>query len=152
MACPCNPWKVQFMLQQKIFLTFWISEYDPYSIISVCQQSSLTALIQLNNLEQKSASFLSSNPFSSVLLTSIIYIPCYRKKKLRISRWNFFTIMDTQNSKELFLNTIRQSAAIVLKENVFVYDHKIYHQILGGTMSLSFTLTLANVFMWKWPK
>ena len=50
------------------------------------------------------------------------------------------------------LPTIRQLAAIVLEENVFIYGKKIYRQILGGAMGSSFTLTLANVFMWKWQK
>ena len=50
------------------------------------------------------------------------------------------------------LNAIRQLAAIVLKENVFVYGKKIYKQVLGGAMGSSFTLTLANIFMWKWQK
>ena len=52
----------------------------------------------------------------------------------------------------IVLNTIRQLAAIVVKENVFVYGNQIYRQILGGAMGSSFTLTLANVFMWKWQK
>ncbi|CAF1398943.1 unnamed protein product, partial [Adineta steineri] len=41
---------------------------------------------------------------------------------------------------------------IVLKENVFVYDNKIYQQTTGGAMGSSFTLTLANIFMWKWQR
>ena len=51
--------------------------------------------------------------------------------------------------KGIDLGTIRELASIVLKENVFVYDKKIYKQILGGAMGSSFTLTLANIFMWK---
>ena len=54
--------------------------------------------------------------------------------------------------KGINLNTIRQLAAIVLKENVFVYGKNIYKQVLGGAMGSSFTLTLANIFMWKWQK
>ncbi|CAF1530610.1 unnamed protein product, partial [Rotaria sordida] len=54
--------------------------------------------------------------------------------------------------KGINLETIRELAAIVLKENVFVYDKKIYKQVLGGAMGSSFTLTLANIFMWKWQK
>ncbi|CAF1257713.1 unnamed protein product [Rotaria sp. Silwood1] len=50
------------------------------------------------------------------------------------------------------LEAIRKLASIVLKENVFVYDKKIYRQVLGGAMGSSFTLTLANIFMWKWEK
>ena len=54
--------------------------------------------------------------------------------------------------KGIDLRTIRDLASIVLQENVFVYGKKIYKQILGGAMSSSFTLTLANIFMWEWQK
>lgn len=54
--------------------------------------------------------------------------------------------------KGINLETIRELANIVLKENIFVYGKKIYKQILGGAMGSSFTLTLANIFMWKWQK
>ena len=50
------------------------------------------------------------------------------------------------------LQTIRELAALVLEENVLVYGKKIYRQILGGAMGSSFTLTLANIYMWKWQK
>ena len=54
--------------------------------------------------------------------------------------------------KGIGLETIRELASIVLKENVFVYEKKIYKQTTGGAMGSSFTLTLANIFMWKWQK
>ncbi|CAF4098679.1 unnamed protein product [Rotaria sordida] len=54
--------------------------------------------------------------------------------------------------KGIPLDAIRKLASIVLKENVFVYGKTIYRQILGGAMGSSFTLTLANIFMWKWQK
>lgn len=49
------------------------------------------------------------------------------------------------------LRTIRELASMVLQENAFVYENKIYKQIFGGAMSSSFTLTLtlANTFMRK---
>lgn len=50
------------------------------------------------------------------------------------------------------LKTIRELASMVLKENVFVYGKNIYQQVLGGAMGSSFTLTLANIFMWKWQR
>lgn len=50
------------------------------------------------------------------------------------------------------IDTIIQLARIVLEENVFVYDKKFYRQIQGGAMGSPFTLTLANIFMWKWEK
>jgi hypothetical protein len=54
--------------------------------------------------------------------------------------------------KGIDLATIKELATIVLEENVFVYDKKIYKQTTGGAMGSSFTLTLANIFMWKWQK
>ena len=54
--------------------------------------------------------------------------------------------------KGINLDTIRKLASIVLKENVFAYQKKIYKQTTGGAMGSSFTLTLANIFMWKWQQ
>jgi hypothetical protein len=48
------------------------------------------------------------------------------------------------------IDAIRKLARIVLTENVFVYEKKFYRQILGRAMGSAFTLTLANIFMWKW--
>ncbi|CAF4570200.1 unnamed protein product, partial [Rotaria sp. Silwood2] len=50
------------------------------------------------------------------------------------------------------IDAIRRLARLVLTENVFVDGSKIYRQILGGAMGSPFTLTLANIFMWKWEK
>ena len=50
------------------------------------------------------------------------------------------------------IDAIRKLARIVIKENVFVYDKKFYRQIVGVAMGSAFTLTLANIFMWKWEK
>ena len=54
--------------------------------------------------------------------------------------------------KGINLDTIRKLASIVLQENVFAYGKKIYKQTTGGAMGSSFTLTLANIFMWQWQK
>ncbi|CAF5127583.1 unnamed protein product, partial [Rotaria magnacalcarata] len=43
-------------------------------------------------------------------------------------------------------------AYLVLKETAFVDGNKFYRQIIGGAMGSPFTLTLANIFMWKWEK
>ncbi len=51
--------------------------------------------------------------------------------------------------KDIPLNKKRKLPSIVLKENVFVYGEKIYKQTIGGAVGSSFTLTLANIFMWK---
>jgi len=50
------------------------------------------------------------------------------------------------------LDAIRKLARLVLTENVFVYEKKFYRQVVGGAMGSAFTLTLANIFMWKWEK
>lgn len=57
-----------------------------------------------------------------------------------------------QKVKGVPIDAIRKLARIVLTENVFVYEKKYYRQILGGAMGSAFTLTLANIFMWKWEK
>ena len=50
------------------------------------------------------------------------------------------------------LDAIRKLARIVLEENVFMYGNKFYKQKVGGAMGSAFTLTLANIFMWKWER
>ena len=50
------------------------------------------------------------------------------------------------------IETIVELGRIVLQANVFVYDNKFYRQTVGGAMGSAFTLTLANIFMWKWQK
>ena len=50
------------------------------------------------------------------------------------------------------LDAIRKLARMVLTENVFIYKKKFYRQVMGGAMGSAFTLTLANIFMWKWEK
>jgi hypothetical protein len=50
------------------------------------------------------------------------------------------------------LDAIRKLARLVFTENVFIYDKRFYRQVIGGAMGSAFTLTLANIFMWKWEK
>ena len=64
----------------------------------------------------------------------------------------FLHIHGYQKVKGINLDTIRKLASIVIKVNAFVYGNKIYKQTTGGAMGSSFTLTLANIFMWKWQK
>jgi len=54
--------------------------------------------------------------------------------------------------KGIPIDAIRKLGRIVLTENVFIYEKKFYRQIIGGAMGSAFTLTLANIFMWKWEK
>ncbi|CAF4569084.1 unnamed protein product, partial [Rotaria socialis] len=50
--------------------------------------------------------------------------------------------------KGISIDTIKKVASIILKDNVFGYGNKIYKQITGGAMGSSFTLTLANIFIY----
>ena len=64
----------------------------------------------------------------------------------------FLIHYDYHKVKGIPLDVIRKLARIVIQENVFIYDKKYYKQIIGGAMGSAFTLTLANIFMWKWEK
>ncbi|CAF4513714.1 unnamed protein product, partial [Rotaria sp. Silwood2] len=50
------------------------------------------------------------------------------------------------------IDTIVELGRIVLKANAFVCTNKFCRHIIGGAMGSAFTLTLANIFMWKWEK
>jgi hypothetical protein len=54
--------------------------------------------------------------------------------------------------KGIPIDAIRKLARIVITENVFIYEKKFYRQVIGDAMGSAFTLTLANIFMWKWEK
>ncbi len=54
--------------------------------------------------------------------------------------------------KGIPIDAIRKLARIVITENVFIYEKKFYRQVIDGAMGSAFTLTLANIFMWKWKK
>jgi len=64
----------------------------------------------------------------------------------------FLHVHGYRKVKGVPLDAIRKLASIVIKENVFVYDKKYYRQVIGGAMGSAFTLTLANIFMWKWQR
>ena len=64
----------------------------------------------------------------------------------------FLIHYDYHKVKGISLDVIRKLARIVIQENVFIYDKRYYKQIIGGAMGSAFTLTLANIFMWKWEK
>ncbi|CAF1494882.1 unnamed protein product [Rotaria magnacalcarata] len=50
------------------------------------------------------------------------------------------------------IDAIRKLAPIVIKENGFPYENIFYRQVIGGALGSVFTLTLANILMWKWEK
>jgi hypothetical protein len=51
--------------------------------------------------------------------------------------------------KGIPVGAIRKLARNAISENVFIYENKFYQQIIDGVMRSAFTLTLANIFMWK---
>ncbi|CAF4782486.1 unnamed protein product, partial [Rotaria sp. Silwood2] len=62
----------------------------------------------------------------------------------------FLRVHHCEKVNDVSIETIIELARIVLQANVFVYGNKFYRQIIGGAMGSAFTLTLANIFMWKW--
>ncbi|CAF2764146.1 unnamed protein product [Rotaria sp. Silwood2] len=57
-----------------------------------------------------------------------------------------------EKANGISIETLVELGRIVLEANAFVYGKKFYRQIIGGAMGSAFTLTLANIFMWKWEK
>jgi hypothetical protein len=64
----------------------------------------------------------------------------------------FLLQYDYHKVKGIPIDAIRKLARIVITENVFTYEKKFYRQVVGGAMGSAFTLTLANIFMWKWER
>jgi hypothetical protein len=61
----------------------------------------------------------------------------------------FLIQFDDHEVKRIPLDAIRKLPRIVITENVFIYEKKFYRQVIGDVMGSAFTLTLANIFMWK---
>ncbi|CAM4834592.1 unnamed protein product [Rotaria magnacalcarata] len=57
-----------------------------------------------------------------------------------------------QKVQNIPIDIIRKLALIVIKEDVFVYEKKFCRQAIDGAMGSAFTLTLPNIFMWKWQR
>ncbi|CAF3880665.1 unnamed protein product [Rotaria sp. Silwood1] len=64
----------------------------------------------------------------------------------------FLHTHNCQRVNGLSIDTIIKLARVVLQANAFIYNKKFYRQIIGGAMGSPFTLTLANIFMWKWER
>jgi hypothetical protein len=54
--------------------------------------------------------------------------------------------------KGIPIDAIQKLARIAIAENVFICQNKFYRQVISGAMGSIFTLTLANIFIWKWEK
>lgn len=92
-------------------------------------------------------------PFTLFITFDIIdlYTMLPQEEALKILA-EFLREHECEKVNGISIETIVELARIVLKENVFVCGNKFYRQILGGAMGSAFTLTLANIFMWKWEK
>ncbi|CAF3160913.1 unnamed protein product [Rotaria sp. Silwood2] len=64
----------------------------------------------------------------------------------------FLRVHNCEKVNGISIDTIVELGRIVLKSNAFVCGNKFYRQIIGGAMGSAFTLTLANIFMWKWER
>ncbi|CAF4647001.1 unnamed protein product, partial [Rotaria sp. Silwood2] len=64
----------------------------------------------------------------------------------------FLRVHNCEKVNGISIDTIVELGRIVLKYNAFVCGKKFYRQIIGGAMGSAFTLTLANIFMWKWER
>ncbi|CAF4237115.1 unnamed protein product [Rotaria magnacalcarata] len=109
--------------------TSLIKELDKYAKKGLLKPSTLFCTFDIRNLYTMLPQQEALN-----ILVDFLHVDIYRKVK------------------GIPLDTIRKLASIVLEQNVCVYDKKIYQQVLGGAMGSSFTLALANIFMWKWQK
>jgi hypothetical protein len=109
--------------------TSLIKELDKYAKKGLLKSSTLFCTFDIRNLYTMLPQEEALN-----ILVEFLHVHGYRKVK------------------GIPLDAIRKLASIVLEQNVCVYDKKIYKQVLGGAMGSSFTLTLANIFMWKWQK
>lgn len=92
----------------------------------------------------------SSTLFITFDITNL-YTMLPQEESLKILR-EFLLEHHCKNVNRMGIDAIEKLAHLVLKENVFVHDNKFYRQIIGGAMGSPFTLTLANIFMWKWEK
>ncbi|CAF2161870.1 unnamed protein product [Rotaria magnacalcarata] len=118
-----------------------------------CQNTTIidgTSLIQALHQYMRKGLFKSTTLFCTFDIRNL-YTMLPQEEALAILV-EFLHVHGYTKVKGIPLETIRLLASIVLKENVFVYGKKIYQQVLGGAMGSSFTLTLANIFMWKWQK
>ncbi|CAF1285193.1 unnamed protein product [Rotaria sp. Silwood1] len=106
-------------------------------------------LDQLQKYIQKGY-FNSSTLFITFDITNL-YTMLPQEESLAILA-EFLHTHNCQRVNGLSIDTIIKLARVVLQANAFIYNKKFYRQIIGGAMGSPFTLTLANIFMWKWER
>ena len=120
---------------------------------SKCRQTTIidgASLVEnLRNYQQRS--LLKPSTLFCTFYIHNLYTMLSQDESLNILA-EFLHVHGYRKVKGIPLDTIRKLASIVIKENVFVYEKKFYRQVIGGAMGSSFTLTLANIFMWEWQK
>ncbi|CAF3989633.1 unnamed protein product [Rotaria sordida] len=65
---------------------------------------------------------------------------------------NLYTMLPQEESLAILAEFLRVHNCERVNANAFVCGNKFYRQIIGGAMGSAFTLTLANIFMWKWER
>lgn len=94
---------------------------------------------------------LNSNTLFCTFDINNLYTMLPQEDSLKILE-EFLETYNKQHVQGIDIATLRELARIVIEENVFIYRNKYYQQIIGGAMGSPFTLTLANIFMWKWEQ
>ena len=94
--------------------------------------------------------FNSSTLFVTFAITNL-YTMLPQEELLTILS-EFLRIQHCNKIEGISIDTIIELGRIVFQANAFVYDKIFYRQIIGGAVGSAFTLTLANIFMWKWEQ
>ncbi|CAF3071428.1 unnamed protein product [Rotaria sp. Silwood2] len=116
--------------------------------IKQCSQQLETCLYQ-----QHMAPLSYPNIFSSrkeLKLMKSVQVRLKKKKYFfHVTDKKFLLQLDYHKVNNISVDAIRKLAGMVITEHVFIYRKKFYKQITGGAIESAFTLTLANIFMWK---
>jgi hypothetical protein len=118
--------------------------------------ASTTTIIDGVDLLRKLDAYCQQGYFTSSTLFIIfditdLYTMLPQEESLKVLN-EFLEEHHCQRVNGISIETIIELARVVLEENFFLYKNKFYRQIVGGAMGSTFTLTLANIFMWKWQK
>lgn len=62
----------------------------------------------------------------------------------------FHAYTDNQSIHGTSITTILQLVQLVLENQYFLHENKLYQQLAGGPLGLSLTKTLANIYLWYW--
>ncbi|CAF1290969.1 unnamed protein product [Rotaria sp. Silwood1] len=115
-----------------------------------------TTIVDGANLLDQLQKYIQNGYFNSSTLfitfdISNLYTMLPQEESLAVLA-EFLRVHNCEKVNGISIDTIVELGRIVLKANAFVCGNKFYRQIIGGAMGSAFTLTLANIFMWKWER